>query len=265
MLDNHGGLLLVDESDDLGDELFRVVLEHEDLVPAQAGEDPGNSAPGQDSTFRNLSDEIVLDTAALGVLEGLGTGFGGLEGIAPLHLMPIHRGLLLSHGGSILQLRDHQLVINVSDGLTDQLVTVEGNRIGILVIDLLPKLLEFLAVEVIIQRIVLDLGIVAVGEHILQRRIIEDGLDQLMDTVAHVGNIHRQGSQGSSSQISTIAVRDPVAIIRIVVDRKIFVNLLGHSSINHHLLAIDHDGFSSEIFDGSSQRTVIENILDIGL
>ena len=265
MLDDHGGFLLIDEPDDFGDKLFRIVLEHEDFVPTQAGEDPGNSAPGQDSTFRNLSDEIVLDATALGVLEGLSTSFGGLEGIAPLHLVPIHGGLLLSHGGCVLQLRYHQLVVDVGDGLTDQLVTVEGNRVGILVIDLLPKLLEFLAVEVIIQRIVLDLGIVTVGEHILQRRIIEDGLDQLMDTVAHVGDIHRQRCQRAGSQISAIAVRDPVAIVCIVVDRKIFVNLLGHSRINDHLLAIDHDGFAGEILDGSSQRTVIENILDIGL
>lgn len=265
MLHNHGGLLLIDEPDDLGDKLLRIVLEHEDFVPTKAGEDPGNSAPGQDGAFRNFSDEIVLDTAALGVLEGLSTSFGGLEGIAPLHLVPIHRGLLLSHGGGILQLRDHQLVINVSDGLADQFVTVEGNRVGILVIDLLPKLLEFLAVEVIIQRIVLDLGIVTVGEHILQRRIIEDGLDQLMDTLAHVRDIQGQRCQRAGSQISAIAVRDPVAIVCIVVDRKIFVNLLGDSRINHHLLAIDHDGFSGEILDGSGQGTVIENILDIGL
>ena len=50
------------------------------------------------------------------------------------------------------------------------------NRISILVVDVVPKSLEFLFVEVVVQRIVLDLRIMSIGDHILQNTFIEDCL-----------------------------------------------------------------------------------------
>lgn len=199
MIHDHRGLLFVDELDDLGDELLRIVLEHQELISTESGQNSGDSSAGQNGSFCDFAHQIILYGAGMGMAKGLGAGFGGFEGIAPSHFVTVHLRLLLAHGGGVLKLRDHQLVVHMGDGLLNKLFAVEGHRVGVLAVDLVPEGLEFLLIEVVVEGIVLDLGIVAVGDHILQNRLVEDGLNELVDAIAHVGNIQRQRSQCARS------------------------------------------------------------------
>ena len=93
------------------------------------------------------------------MLQGLGTRFCGLKAVATLNLMLAQLALLLTDRGRVLQLRNKELCIDMSYRLLDQLVAVKVNLICILTVDKIPKSLELLLVEIIIQRIVLNLGL----------------------------------------------------------------------------------------------------------
>ena len=80
----------------------------------------------------------------------------------------------------------------MSNGFLNQLFTIKGNSISILVVDVVPKCLEFLLVEIIVQRIIRHLGFVTIGDHILQNAFIKYSLYQLVDTITHVYS-HEQG------------------------------------------------------------------------
>ena len=75
------------------------------------------------------------------------------------------------------------LVIDVCDSLADQLLTVKLHRISILVVDVTPECLELLLVEVVIQGIFLHLGLMAIPDHIVQSMLIEDALNEGMNTI----------------------------------------------------------------------------------
>ena len=51
-----------------------------------------------------------------------------------------------------------------------------------------PQFLELLFLEVLVQRILLDLCFVAVANHVLQDAFVIDGLNELMDAFYHGSN-----------------------------------------------------------------------------
>src|SRR5699024_11861049 len=71
--------------------------------------------------------------------------------------------LPISNRRGVLEFRNKEPVIDVRDCLLDQLIAVKLHRVSILVIDLLPERLELLFGKVLVQRILLHLGFVAVG------------------------------------------------------------------------------------------------------
>lgn len=101
MLHDHCGFLFVDESDDLCDELLRVIPEHIELIHTDALQDRRNRAPCQNSTLCDFSDEVILDLTGFGVLECLCPGLFTGEGCSTLDLVLIHLRFLPSDGGRV--------------------------------------------------------------------------------------------------------------------------------------------------------------------
>ena len=59
LLNDHRGLLLIDESDSLDDEFLRVVAEHGKLIGADAVQNPCRAAPGELGPLRDLADQVI--------------------------------------------------------------------------------------------------------------------------------------------------------------------------------------------------------------
>ena len=63
------------------------------------------------------------------------------------------------------------------NGLSNQFITVKFYGVSIFVVNIIPEGLELLLVEVIIQRIFLNLRLMTVGNHIIKCVLIEDALN----------------------------------------------------------------------------------------
>ena len=119
--------------------------------------------------------------------------------------------------------------------------------------------------RIIIQRIILDLCFMSIGDHALQNTLIKDCLHQLVDTITHVGNIKGQRCQCPGSQIAAILICDLIIIVSILVNCQVTVDLLGSGCINCNLFAIHSNKLSGEVLNGCSQRAIIQRGLDIRL
>ena len=226
-------------------------------IHPQAGQNPCNCATSQNRAFCNLADQIVLNPAGFCVLQGLGTSLSGLEGITTFYFVLIHLRFLLTHRSGVLQLRNNQLVLNMSNSFLNQLFTIKRNRISILVVDVVPKCLEFLLIEIIIQRVVRHLGIVTIGDHILQDAFIKHSLHQLVNTLSHRRKVHRQRCKCASCKICTVLIGDFSFTVDVSVFNQIVLNIIGGACIDHSLNAIYHYKLTGEVFAGGSQRTVV--------
>ena len=148
-------------------------------------QDGRNRAPCQNSTLCDFSDEVILDLTGFGVFECLRPGLFAGEGCSTLDLVLIHLRFLPPDGGRVLQLGNKELFVNMGNGVADQLGAVKINGVGVLVVDLTPQRLKLSLGEVFVKRVILNLGFVTVGEHILEDTIIIDRLNERVDTVCH--------------------------------------------------------------------------------
>lgn len=169
MLHNHSGLLLIDQPDHFRNKLFRVVLEHIELVGTDTLQDGRCRFACELCAIGNFANQIILDLACFRVLEGLCPGLFARKRIAAVNFVLIHVRLLASNGSRVLQFRNKQLFINVGNGLANQLGAVELHRVGILVVNFTPQSLKLFLGKILIQRIFLHLRFVTIGEHILAK------------------------------------------------------------------------------------------------
>ena len=73
----------------------------------------------------------------------------------------------------------------MGNGVADQLGAVKIDGVGVLVVDLTPQRLKLFLGKVLVKRVILNLGFVTVGEHILENAIVIDRLNEHMDAVCH--------------------------------------------------------------------------------
>lgn len=114
MLHNHSGLLFIDQPDHFRNKLFRVVLEHIELVGTDALQDSRCRFACQLCAIGNFANQIILDLACFRVLEGLCPGLFARKRIAAVNFVLIHVRLLASNGSRVLQFRNKQLLSSKS-------------------------------------------------------------------------------------------------------------------------------------------------------
>ena len=73
----------------------------------------------------------------------------------------------------------------MANGFLNQLLTIKMYSIAPLMVDVVPKSLEFFLIEVIIQRVFLNFSLMTVINHIIQCMFIKDSLDQCMHSYCH--------------------------------------------------------------------------------
>lgn len=71
-------------------------------------------------------------------------------------------------------------------------------------IDIVPKSLELLFVEVVVQRILLDFRLPAIVDHAVQSVFIKDALHQRMDTFGNFCTALRERCQYAICQVSAV-------------------------------------------------------------
>ena len=134
------------------------------------------------------------------------------------------------------------------NGLSNQFITVEFYGISIFVINIIPKRLELLLVEVIIQRVFLNLRLMTVGNHIIKCVLIEDALNEGMYTICNFFTAFRNRGKSIIGEICTILVGYMIIVIDVVVFDQVTINiaalLIGYCNI----ATTDIDGFTDEVF-----------------
>ena len=96
-----------------------------------------------------------------------------------------HRVLLGTDRGRILQFGNKQVFVDAGNRLLNQLLRLKADGIGILVVDISPQGLELFFVEIVIQRVLLDLRFMAIGDHIVEDLVVKYRLHQLVDPLPH--------------------------------------------------------------------------------
>ena len=73
-------------------------------------------------------------------------------------------------------------------------LAVERDGVRVLVVDVIPEGLELLLVEVVVERVLTDLGLVAVAYHAVERVLIEHALDQRVHAVRNLLQLSGSGA-----------------------------------------------------------------------
>ena len=107
---------------------------------------------------------------------------------------------LTARGDRILQAAHIELAVNVRDGLLNQLLGLKIHRIGVLMVNGRPELLELLFVEALVQRILIDFGLVAVRIERSQLRRIVNRMHQTVNLCLKRFNISLTGAYSAVSR-----------------------------------------------------------------
>lgn len=258
LLHNHRGLLLVDQTDGFGDELLRVVLVHGEGLGLDALEDSGGCPARELGSLGHLADQIVANGAALRSVEVVGRAGFRHEADPGFDLLgaPVLSLLALGHG--VLQLGDEHLLVDVPDRLVDELLAVERDGVRVLVVDVTPEGLELLLVEVVVERVLTDLGLVAVAYHAVERVLVEHALDQRVHAVRNLPAAIGKRSECVVREVRPVLVRDVVIVVDVVVLDEVAVDVVRLPVADHFLVTVQNDGLSSEVILGRLGRAVVE-------
>ena len=256
---DHRGFLLIDEADSLDDEFLRVVAEHGELIGTDAVQNPCRASAGELGTLGNLADEVIGHLATFRTVEGIGLALFRHESLTTLQVVGAPVLFLLTGGDGVLELCHEHLIVDMVDGLADQLLAVKLHGICVPAVDEAPQPLKFPLVEIIVQRVLGDLRVVTVLDHIVQGVRVEDALDQGMDAIADFRAAFRNRREDVVFLIGAVLVGNMVILVDIVVLDEVAVNvaslLVGDgefASFQHQRLA-DGDAmdmpFSQDYFD----------------
>lgn len=177
---DHRGLLLDDQTADLGDELLRVVPEHAELVRSDTLEDPRGATPGDGRGLGDLAEQVVFDAVGRVDVEVARVAAVrlALEVLAHGQIRTGRLPALDALGDGVRELGHHELGINLPDRVPDQFVVVEVHGVRVLVVDALPELLELLLLEIGVQVVAADLPFERVADDhagdVLQHRLQDD-------------------------------------------------------------------------------------------
>lgn len=170
--------------------------------------------------------------------------------------------MLLAGGNGILQLCHEHLIINMRDCFSNQFITVEFYGISIFVVNIIPKRLELLLVEVIIQCILLNLRLMAIGDHIIESVLIKDALNECMYAIGDFLTAFRDGCKSIVCEVCTILVGYVIVFIDIVVFDQITINVAALLIRYRDIAATDIERFTNEVFCGSLGWTIVEIFTD---
>ena len=265
MLNDHCGLLLVDEPNDFRNELLRIALEQGELVHADALQNRRDRAPRQNGPLCDLPDEVVSDLACLRVPERLRPRLLAGKGLPPLDLMLVHLRFLAPNGRRVAQFGNKELRVYVGNGLADQLGAVKLDRVGVLVVDLTPQGLKLFLGEVLVQRVLLDLGFVSVGEHLSENAVVIDRLDERMDAVCHRLEFFRQFHDGSVPDCLAVLVRHLAVHVHIAVLNEVELDGVGFLVVNQRRHVVHLDVLALEVFACRHRGPIVEDGLDVRL
>lgn len=162
----------------------------------------------------------------------------------------------------ILQLCHEHLIVNMCDCFTDQFITVKFYGISIFVINIIPKRLELLLVEVIIQCILLNLRLMAIGDHIIESVLIKDALNECMYAIGDFLTAFRDGCKSIVCEVCAILVGYVIIFIDIVVFDQITINVAALLIRYRNIAATDIERFTNEVFCGSLGWTIVEIFTD---
>ena len=170
--------------------------------------------------------------------------------------------MLLAAGNGILQLCHEHLVINMRDCLSNQLITVKFYGISIFVVNIIPKHLEFLLVEVIIQCILLNLRLMAIRDHIIEGMFIKDALNEGMYTISDILAAFRNWCESIVGEVCTILVGYVIILIDVIVFDQITINVAALFIRYRNIAAADIERFTDEVFCSCLRRTIVEIFTD---
>ena len=153
MLHDHGSFLLLDQPDHLCDKFFWVVLVHRKGCRLDALQNPCNGMPGQRCPLCNFTDQIIRNLPVMCIPQRICFVLCVVEAAAFPHHIGTQNIFLTSIGDGILQPADVQLAVDVYDCFLNQFLRIKIHRIGVFVVDCLPKLLELSFFKPVVQRI----------------------------------------------------------------------------------------------------------------
>ena len=103
---------------------------------------------------------------------------------ARLHVVVLQFRLLYSSGYHVAQFRNHQFLVDGSNGFLYQFLAFEVHRIGIFVVDAIPEFLELLLRKVLIQSVLRSLRCTSVFYHTVKGRRIPNAFYQFVNPFA---------------------------------------------------------------------------------
>ena len=265
MLHNHSGLLLIDQPDHFRNKLFRVVLEHIELVGTDTLQDCRCRFACELCAVGNFANQIILDLACFRVFEGLCPGLFVRKRIAAVNFVLIHVRLLASNGSRVLQFRNKQLFINVSNGLANQLGAVELHRVGILVVNFTPQSLKLFLGKILIQRIFFHFRFMTIGEHILKNAVIINRLNKRMNPFGHRFQLIGKLRNLIHCDIPAILVRDPALHIHIAVLNQIELDSISLLVVDQRRHIVYLDILSLEVLTRSNRGAIVKHRFNIRL
>ena len=147
------------------------------------------------------------------------------------------------------------------DCFLNQLITVEFYGISIFVIDIIPERLKFLLVEVVIQCILLNLCLMAIGDHIIENVLIKDALNECMYAISDFLTAFRDWCKSIVCEVCAILVGYMILIDVIVFDQ-ITINVAALFIRYRNIAAADIERFTDEVFCSCLRRTIVEIFTD---
>ena len=149
--------------------------------------------------------------------------------------------------------------LNRSDGIVDEFIRIEVHRIGIVVVDGVPKRLEFLFVETFVERILGCFGLITIGKHLGEHTVVKDYPHQSMDTIGYGLQRIRQGLECMRCERLAVFLRHCVIVGNVVVLEQILVNLFCLHLLQYDRLSIDHDSLAGKVLDGCPGGAFVEH------
>ena len=132
-------------------------------------------------------------------------------------------------------------------------------------IDLLPQSLKFFFSKIFIERIIFNLCFVSVCKHILKDTVIINSLNKRMYAIRHRFQFIRKLGNSSTLYILTVAIRNLIIIVDIIISDKVFVDFISGAVVNKRRYIIHLNILAFEVFFSRNCRSVIQNSFDIRL
>ena len=129
-------------------------------------------------------------------------------------------------------------------------------------VNIIPERLKFLLVEVIIQCILLNLRLMAIGDHIIESVLIKDALNEGVYTIGDFPAAFRNWCESIVGEVCTILVGYVIILIDVIVFDQITINIAALLIGYRNIAATDIERFTDEVFCGCLSWTVVEIFTD---